>query len=126
MLSLMPRGYLHSESSEGLFIELATREENSRSRPTKSASTQEWEMHREIMLVSVSGRSLPSTISLADCLSIHLFRLPILTLIPQRSCQVVHAHQYVRMLFAQHRLHQLECLPMHLFRLLIFALTAQH
>ena len=48
MLSLMPRGHLRSESSD-LSIEFATREENSGPRPTKSASTQEWEMHREII-----------------------------------------------------------------------------
>ena len=63
---------------------------------------------RLFMLVSVSGCSLPNTVSLSsECLSMHLFRLLVLALITQHSCQVIHARQCVRMLLAQHRLPQL-------------------
>jgi hypothetical protein len=59
----------------------------------------------------------------SECLSMHLFRLLVLALIPQHSCQVVLARQCGRMLFTQHRLTQPEFLSMHLFRLLVLALT---
>src|SRR5271163_580442 len=53
----------------------------------------------------------------------YLFRLLVPNLIVQHIRQVAHAHQCVRMLFAQHSLAQPEFLSMHLFRLLVLALT---
>jgi hypothetical protein len=63
------------------------------------------------MLGSVSGCSSPSTVPFSPAgLSMHLFRLLVLALTPQHSCQVVLAPRCGCSLFAQHRLPQPKCL----------------